>query len=511
MAAEGILLGPFTGGLNTASDPASVQDRDLTVCQNMELDLDGALRNRYPFEDLDVSMSVGSSRPYRLLGFYTAADGTHYLLASNGTSTTYYFNGTTWQTAATGLAAAAMVQYRDKAWLIADPSTTQTGGSWDPVNGFATVPGIPRGRTITVNKERLWVGPGTGVTTNGARLTYSEVGEPNKWPDTPGTPGGGYLNVSAGDGQNIVNVVVYFSDILIFKERSVYRFSFTANPAQGTVTRLSNTIGSSGTYCVGDYEGTLYILYDDKVYSLVNYNFVRVNIKLPLMSTNPTATLNEPFHLSIWNDRLIIGYYADTYVLNLRTDTWCTYKSDVVGFIGRFVPEPDSAFTVSRAFVMSNTFSEFKLYRISAEETIVSEPMECIARTKHFDYQSPSTFKKLFYWGADVISKVDTVGTAFPIVYALPVTWDDVAAYTWDDLNTWDRPLEQSIDIVDVADINSVVGERKFIKFIKALRFRQIYFEVKFETDGSLTQAPAKLFTLTTYVSDKQLVPKKVS
>lgn len=511
MVAEGILLGPFTGGLNTASDPASIQDRDLTLCQNMELDLDGALRSRFPFEDLDVSMNVGAGRPYKMLGFYTDSNGTHYLIGSNGASGTYYFDGTVWQVVTTSLAAAAMVQYRDKAWLIADPSTTQGGGSWDPVNGFAAVSGIPRGKTITTNKERLWVGPGVGVSPNGARVTYSEVGDPNRWPDTVGTPGGGYLNVNAGDGQNIVNVVTYFSDILIFKERSTYRFTFNTNPASGVVSRLSTTVGSAGQFCIGDYEGSLYVLYDDRVYSLVNYNFVRVNIKVPLTASNPSLAINDPYLLSIWDDRLIIQYHNSTFVYNLRTQTWSTWVTGAIGgTLGRFVAVPDSSVEVAQAYIASNGTSSFMLGRVTAEESSVSEPMLCAIRTKHYDYQSPATFKKLAFWGADVMSNVDLIATVAPVVYAVPATWEAVSAYTWDELNTWDRPLDTTISITDTAEISGS-SSRKFVKFIKALRFRQVYYQIGFITDGSIAQAPVKVFTLTTYVSDKQLVPKKVS
>jgi len=509
MVAEGILLGPFTGGLNLASDPASVQDLDLTICQNMELDLDGALRNRYPFEDLTATMP--GTGIMKLLGIYTAPAGANYLLGSNGNNSTYYFTGTGWVQITSSLAAAAMVQYKGKAWLIADPNTSQNGGSWDPVAGFAAVPGIPRGRTIETNKERLWVGPGVGVATNGARMTYSAVGAPTTWPDTPTTPGGGYFNVNDGDGQNIVNIIVYYSDILIFKERSTYRFTFNTDPGQGTLSRLSDTVGSAGQFATISYEGLIYVLFDDKVYSLTNYNFDRVSIKVPLVSSNPSLSLRDPYILSHWNDKLIVQYHSDTFVYSLRTQTWSTWVSSKVGTLGRVISLPASSFEPDRAYLMSNDVANYKLYRVSAEDAIVTETLDCRVRTKHYDYQSPGTFKKLAFWGADVISKVSVTGKVAPVVYAVPVTWGDIQHIHWGDLGTWGRLLDTVIDVTDTASISSTVGERKFIRYIKALRFRQVYFEVQFVTDGSFSQAPVKLFTLTTYVTDKQHVPWKVN
>ena len=45
----------------------------------------------------------------------------------------------------------------------------------------------------------------------------------------------------------------------------------------------------------------------------------------------------------------------------------------------------------------------------------------------------------------------------------------------------------------------------------KSLRFRQIYFKIVFDTDGSIGSAPINLFTLTAYVGSKETVSKTVS
>ena len=512
MPGTAIVLGPFTGGLNTASDPAAVQDADLTIFQNMELDLDGGLVSRPPILDTGGTFPITGEGSIKVLGFFTSTTGTNYLIASDGVSSTYYYSGTAWVLITNALSANAMCQFRDKAWLIAAPNTTQNGGSWSPSAGFAAVVGMPRGATIVSNKERLWVAPGKGTSADGAKLTYSGVGEPNRWPNTA-NPSGGEINISAGDGENIVNVVVYYSDILIFKERSTYRFSYTASPDAGQVTRLSATVGSAGQFCIGEYENSLYVLYDSKVFRLQNWNFERINIKVPLVATDPGIARVEPYALSVWGDRLIISFHDGTYVYSPRTDTWSTWKSDVVGPIGRVVSVPVAQGARPFGYVYSSVKKSAKMYSITTDRDVVGEPMDCIVRTKTFDYQAPQQFKRLYYWGANMIAKAPVTGIASPIAYATSFTWGQAKLRTWGAARafTWGRPIDSDLQIVDPVGISTLDGERKYIKFLKSLRFRQIYFEIRFQTTGTISDSPSKLFTLTTFVAAKEIVPKKVN
>lgn len=512
MPAEAIRLGPFTGGLNTSSDEAAVQDVDLVICENLELDLDGSLTTRPPV----IRVLNTFPAPYtniHLLGYYISNTGAKYLIASNGASRTLYYNGTSWILITDSLGAVDIVQYRDKLWLLAQPSigaaTPQTGGSWDPASGFATVSSMPRGRTIQVNKERLWIGAGEN-SGESSRLYYSAVGQPTVW-DTPN--GGGFVNISAGDGQNIVEVVVYYSDILIFKDHSVYRLAYSSSPESGQVTRLSSTVGVAAKNCVVVYENTTYVLYADKVYELVNYNFSLISAKVPLKAENPAA-VQRPFGLGAWSDRLMVTYYDVTYVYGLRTGTWSTWKS-AFGALARAVPSPASQNSPTEVFFTNNRNGIPALYRMRNELTTVGEPFVAKMRTKHYDYQASHSFKRLMWWGADLIAKRKVTGIAVPIVYSIGVTHAQMSAYTHAYLSGFPhgRMLAGSLQVVDPVDISSNAAgtERKFIRFVKSLRFRHIYFEMWFETMGTIDTAPAKLFTILTPVRSGQVVPKKIN
>lgn len=510
---EPIRLGPFVGGLNTASDATTIQDNDLAVCDNFELDLDGALTSRQPLVDTGVDMPLQSGYQeagMRMLGFYTSKEGAQYLIASDGVNRTYYFTGSSWETISTSLAATDFVQYRDKAWLLAGVGSNQTGGSWSPDGSFAEIPGMPEGETIAVNKERLWVGPGPGAINDGARLTYSQVGEPNRWPDTSPS-GGGYLSVNGGDGQNIVKVVVYFSDIVIFKSNSTYRFTFGTDPAQGNLTRLSGTVGASGIHCVVAYEADLYILYNDLIYLLSNYNFTRANIKTPLIAKTPTMSLATPFSLSIWNDRLIASFHDTTFVQNLRTKAWNTWSSDRIDPIGRLIQIPSSPGADRIAYVQSSNFQSKRLFKISSATTSDSEEFVCKIQTKNYDYQTSHTFKKLAQWGVDLAAQTKVTGKVNPIVFNVAVTWGDVAQHKWEDLGPWSNLLGSSTSVVDPVTIEGSSSERKYVRFLNTLRFRQVNFELEFETKGDVSTAPVKLFSITTIVGAKERAPNKIN
>jgi hypothetical protein len=137
------------------------------------------------------------------------------------------------------------------------------------------------------------------------------------------------------------------------------------------------------------------------------------------------------------------------------------------------------------------------------------EEMVCKFQTKNYDYEMPS-FKKLYWWGADVVSQGNVNVVAHPIVFHTTISWDQLDLETWDSFKSWDQMLTALPVIGDsVGTIGG--GSRKFLRFLRTLRFRQIYFTVEIATDGSESRAPAKVFNLTTYIAVKQSPSQKIS
>lgn len=146
------------------------------------------------------------------------------------------------------------------------------------------------------------------------------------------------------------------------------------------------------------------------------------------------------------------------------------------------------------------------------------EYIECIMRTKSYDYQAPTVRKRLFWWAIDAKTNQGVVTRTIPIARAAPVTWGDLKAYTHAQLEfgTWGAPLSflnPTLIIHDEHDVANSATEngRVAIKNDKGLRFRQISYEVKMKTFGEANTGPAKLFTLTSYVLPKEKVSEGVS
>lgn len=514
MPVEEIRLGPFVGGLNRFSDPTAIGDTEVAELVNFELDIDGSLVNRPPMEPIGSAIPGSTGFGINVLGFYEAATGAKYLIASNRNNATYYFNGATWTVITSTFAASAMTQYRDEIWLVAPPGSPNPGGKWTLLGGFTAYANMPKGGCAVTYKERIWIGPGADATSNNARLYLSNITSGAvDWPATPN-----FLQVGSGDGQAIVDLAVYYESIVVFKQGSTYRYSFTSDPSLGTVSRVSDNIGAIAKGCYASYQSELYVLFDNKVYSFASYNYDQLNIKVPLKAPNPSAVIAEPASISVWADRVFVQYYDATYVYSLKTRTWSTWKNDSIDFMGRFWGIPGQQGQEPTAYTYRTSKTGYLgLYICKDVVGAVSEPMTCRVVTKNYDYQTSARFKRLVSWGADLISKVEVTGKVTPVTYATPVTWDQLknAGITWDSRKnggyTWDRPLDFSVVITDPVETADQGTGRKFVKFLKSIRFRQVSFEISVQTDGDTSTAPVRLFNLITRVSDKSNVSRKIS
>jgi hypothetical protein len=154
------------------------------------------------------------------------------------------------------------------------------------------------------------------------------------------------------------------------------------------------------------------------------------------------------------------------------------------------------------------SFDDFEATNLVLTEYII----DCSTTTKNFDMAVSHQFKRLWWWGVDVSTPNDIVGIATPVILSFGVTWDQLGAFTWDQLaaNTWDQPLSTPLTIT-----TTIIGQgglsRRFAKFDKSLRYRQINFSVQLETDGTTSDGPARIFTMTAVTETKQVVPKAVN
>lgn len=223
----------------------------------------------------------------------------------------------------------------------------------------------------------------------------------------------------------------------------------------------------------------------------------------------------------------------------LRNGGTSTVEQDISGAFNVTITAPDQAIRARLSLVatgMSNAgtvtltnpsittsggTSPFTLIKVSDYYDTNPTPveyMECVVRTKSYDYQAPSAFKRLFWWGIDVKTTRAITTRAIPISKQLPITWGQLNAYTHSQLSagTFGNPLSYlniSLTILDSADVSNSLTEngRLFVKLLKQLRFRQISFEVTMTTLGNTDTGPCKIFSMTSYVLPKENASAKVS
>jgi len=510
-----IQVGPFIGGLNTFSDPTAIADNELTVCQNFELDLDGSLKSRPPIENLGVNFPLDTTGNINILGYFYTATGTSYLLASDGKNSTYSFDGNTWTLITATMSGAAMVQFDDKAWITAPIGSLTPSGYWTPGGGFVADNNMPLGDSIVSFKGRLWIAEGKDSTNQGTRLYRSKtLADPALWVAV-----NDFVDVGSGDGQNIVQLAVYFNTLLIFRVNSIYGLQYTSDPAAATISLVVPNVGLNSKEALDQFESFIYFMYEDKAYEFSNNRAAQINVKVPFRA-GTTSGIYLPFAVSEFNRRIVFSFYDNTFVYSLRTRTWTTWKSDTFGAVGKIVRRESGnealpvAVTHSSASVAPGGSRVAPTLFITDATTTAAENMECIIQTKNFNYQASSIYKRLFWWGLDAQFRGDVEATAYPVTYSFSVSWQQLLdGGNWGTLLpfTWGQPQTEAPSTETDISVGGNALTRTFVKFLKSLRFRQIYFRVKFETDGSTTTAPVRLFSLMTYVNPKQTVSKEIT
>lgn len=495
MPGKPVKIGPFSGGLNTYSATTAVEDNQVVDIVNFDVDLDGSLLSRPPI--IVKGTTPASIRP---LGYFKDANGSYYLIGSGGT-TTYFYDGSTWATITATFAATAMVQYAGKAWLVAPAGSANPGGNWT-FNVFTAVAAMKKGNTACVYKERMFIADGSI-----SRIYLSTATDFTVWNTAD------FFDVSNGDGQNIIEIRVFNDTIVAFKINSTYIYSYDTSPGRGAVRSVSTSIGTADKDCVVEYEAGLYVLHNKGVYHVTNWNYDKLNTLVPFIYANTfSAVTAQAQCISVVNDRLIVRYFDRVYIFGLKARVWTTWQT--VSYFNKFWAVP-GVVTAVQEFVTTSartddnsTFSFLDTWNVTRTET-----MTCTFTTKSFQFDTPFGFKKLSWWGADVLAKAPLTGTVFPISYSASVTWGQIVAFTWAAVgsNTWGKPLDIAINVNTAFSTANVAENRMFIKFLKALRFRQVNFRLTGTTDGSSTQGPFRVYGLVAFTYIKENVSKQVS
>ncbi len=522
MSGQAVKLGPFIGGINTASDPSAVADNELVDAVNFELDLDGSLVCRPPIVET-VNNFLSWTERIVFIGSATLG-GVNYVIGSNSDGT-WAFDGTTWTLIRVNLHASIALQFQDLLFVVAQPGSVNNGGFWDGAV-WTTDANMPKGESAVFHKARLFIAP--GLLQGGAAAHQLKYTDPI--PIAAPTPlvwgVANVISVGQGDGQNLVEVIIYNDNLLLFKRDSTYVFAYDVQPIDAVLRKVNSKIGVTYRHCVVQYENSVFIYHEANIYEVINYDFQRVNFKVPFaLDTSAPSTRAELVFLSLLGDRLIVRYFNSIYAYGLKTKTWTRWDSASVDLrnFGPLVAMPkttivgtpdlyyagSSLLSVRKDFVIADGYDASTF-----EKNLAGTPFDivCTVLTKNYDLSDTMHYKRLFWWGIDVVSMRDVVAIANPINAVNTVRWSQLAGMTWGSLAavTWGSPLSSVISVeTDVVD-TSTIG-RKFIKLLNSMRWRQINFRVTLLCNGTTAQGPARLFSLTAIVGLKQTVVKQVS
>jgi hypothetical protein len=514
MPGDTLQIGPFVGGINTKDDPSSIADEELVDCVNFDPQLNGSLQVRSPIQTISNTGVAGTIR-ILLIGVASFASGEYTI----GTNDGGVYQRTTgdWTLITNTFQAAAMVQYADKIWLVPKIGSGTPGGTWDGTT-FTADSDIPQGQAAGIYKERMFVVPGFDATTNSSRLKFSNAGVFGTWGASD------FIDISPGDGQKLVDLQVFKGNLLLFKDKGTRVLSYDSTPFDAVIDPISTTIGPSNPYCTCQYENSIFVYQEGRVYEMVNFDYQQVNVKVPFVTDQSTpSSRSENAFLSNIGDRLVVRHFNRLYVLGLRTRVWTRWEStdlDLHNF-GKIVKMtlPANDEYIAGSSVTSNQ----KVYRIkedldsTTDERNASTPVDivCAITTKNYNLAASHVFKRLNWWGVDVLTNRLVTGRVTPIVNVAKVTWGFIKglSLTWDQIDgkQWGFPTGGVIYVEDPGvDVGAAVT-RKFLKFVKALRYRQVNFSVSFPASGTMLEGPARLYWLTMTTSTRQVVSKKVS
>jgi hypothetical protein len=547
----------FSGGLNNFWDPSSIADNEVPYLINMEFTPNGALTSRPPIVDRDIPQPPGFVPPFsvsledpssvELLGYYTSEGGKTFLIASTSFQTwaleitLYGFNGwiQIWDRKAV-----AMVQYANQVvmagavtggarWMQNRPAvSTPANPVIDGATDTLEIPQMPALFSLVLFRERL-LGSGRHGGPGETAIYWSDIISLDQPTGIYEWNSDSFVYVNRGDGQPITAMVADYNGLIIFKRNATYNFVYSDLPEEGQISLVQTNIGAQNKRSVAGYQNGFVVLHNrtlykfqNNVYSPINSQRVRFNYK----ETVIVAGTSVSEAVSILGDRALVYTGGSLYSLNLLTGTWSEWETETgLGYLlevpqprGRVAPTFPFALGVAANYPLKIWYiqdSPISLYKVGTspldeEEVSGSEEFDCVMRTKIYDFEAPTEWKRMYWWSTDVAASGLVTGKIIPIgIPDLENTWDQMDQYTWDyfEQQTWDTLFFRDVTVSTDQDIVGEGPQRVALKMDRSVRFRRAFFELYLTCDGTPQTAPAQIFSLTPMIGLKAKMSKDVA
>lgn len=544
-----IELNDFSGGLNNYWDPSSIADNEVSFLQNMEFTPNGALTSRPPIVDRNIGnpYGYGANVKMNILGYYTPENGKIFLVATTPAVPDLAAGPKTWVMELTqygfgnwieiwNAEAVDFVQYANQI-IMCRPASG--GARWkDGDATFTAITQMPALSSLALFRERMF---GTGVqgTAGETAIYWSDI-------NTLDQPNGIYewnadsfVYVGRGDGQPITYLVADYNGLIIFKRNSTYNLVYGELPEEGTISLVQVNIGAQNRRAVVGYQNGFIVLHNRTLYKFQNNVYAPINsqkIRFEYKTDFPSGALFDEA-VSVFGDRGLVFTQGNLYAINLLTGSWSQWETSTALAYVLEAPKPRTfqwpyTFALGIAVATPNIASggfdlgQGKLLFIQdypssswlelVEGQVVEaggdEGMICIMKTKIYDFDTPSEWKRLYWWSADVATNGGVVGRFVPVgIPELAQTWDQLDQFTWDYLGglTWDTLFERDASVESNRGVEN--PGRFAVKMDKSARFRRGSFELYLVHTGAKDSIPAQIFSLTPMIGVKAKMSKDVA
>ena len=538
----------FTGGLNNYWDQSSIDDSELASVINFEFTSNGALTSRPPIYLEKNSSNVViktpvASEPLDIIGTYIRQDGVRFLVGVTDDKTWIYnVTAKTWTQIAT-FRASDCTQYLNKIVLC---SETQAGGYWE-AGTFTSTPTMPYLGGIELFQTRFF-GFGVQGTATANIVYWSNISTAGPsgvstsvfdWEDEFDAKL--YVEIGGGDGQWITAMAQGYNDIVIFRNRSTYRYSYGELPEEGTMQVMQQDIGAETRRSVVKFENAHLVLSGQTLYLYQNYLYYPLNSEKVRFKPDDAYERRFEHAISMVGSRCIVFHNGAIYCYDMETRTWSQWTtSSRIGYFvtipRRFEDEQEELyFGISgSAELDAPGITDYSLYRIEDNSTssVGLEEMTCSLKTKIYDFNTPVEWKRLYFWTTDITTARIVRAIAVPVSIreeALAVHWDELSSdgaydnsfYTWDELSkenefddrfgTWDRPKTPGTIETVIEDFPQGQLIRMETKLDNSLRFRRIYFELYLSCDGTAATSPVQVFSIIPMVGAKAKIAREAN
>ena len=214
-----IIIGDFSGGLNTLDSEYEVADNDSTVLENFEVFGKGSIRKRYGFDIISTGGSTTAGVRGLIRFKKLAASSTDQLcIFNNGHLYTVTPASFTWTDAgAYGTETATRTNglVYDNMLIFGNGDTANAVKKFDGTT-LSSLGGSP-GKFSLFEKHRGFIF-GSGILTERSVVYWSDVDDPEDW--TTGLAAS--LAVSLDDGDEVMGMFSHNESFIVFKKNSKY-------------------------------------------------------------------------------------------------------------------------------------------------------------------------------------------------------------------------------------------------------------------------------------------------